>query len=203
MTRAFRRLRRCGLRCAGDERGLAAVEFALLLTPLLMFMLGAIELGFMTFSRSRVEGTLREAARMATTGDYTSSGIDDFVKDRLRITPDAEIHIVKKAYDDFDEVGKPEPLTSDVAPQGEYNVGDCFQDLNGNGYWDADAGLDGLGGADDIIYYEVEVKYPPLFSFVATPLGLGEHVTLNANTVIRNEPFANNPNAKPPVVCTH
>lgn len=189
------------LRWRGDERGIAAVEFALLAVPLLVLILGGIELGFMSFSRSRVEGTLREAARMATTGSYTGEQIDAFVESRLHLTPNAQIEITKKAYDDFDEVGKPEPLTSDVEPKGQYSPGDCFIDLNGNGVWDKDAGLDGLGSADDIIYYEVDVRYPPLFALLTKALGFGDVICLTSNTVIRNEPFANNPDAEAPTLC--
>lgn len=187
---------------ARNTRGTTIVEFAMILTPLLMLLMGAIELGHMSMARSTVEGALREAARMATTGNSTSANIDTFIKGRVQMVSGARVTIVKKAYDDFEQVNRPEPLTSDVAPIGQFNPGDCFRDLNENAKWDTDSGSSGLGGAEDIIYYEVTLDYPPLFPFMKVVPGFPDSIQLSANTVLRNEPYAKGVNFTPKIICT-
>ena len=127
-------------RLSRDARGATIVEFAFIATPLLMLLMGSVELGYMGMRRSTVEGALREAARMATTGNVTEDDIDDFIEERTKTSSDTNVTIVKKSYDDFEQVNRPEPITTDTAPTGEYNKGDCFRDLNGNNKWDAESG---------------------------------------------------------------
>ena len=41
--------------------------------------------------------------------------------------------------------------------------GDCFQDVNGNGSYDLDRGRGGMGGAEDVVRFQVRMIYPRLF----------------------------------------
>jgi hypothetical protein len=182
----LRRLRR-------DERGSTIVEFAMLLTPLITLLMGGIEAGYFAYSKAVMEGTLRTAARMATTGAYTGDEIDEYVRENLeQIGVDGDdVEIDKRSYGSFAQVNKPEPLTSDVAPiGGTPGAGDCYIDLNGDGSWSEDAGADGLGESEDIIYYQVTVSYPLLFKFMSPAFGADDgRLSLTANTTVKNEPF--------------
>lgn len=181
------------MRMLRDRRGSAIVEFAMLFGPMMALLLGGIEAGNLAYSRSVVESSLRVAARMATTGQYSAQDIDNYVKERMEgigIKAGA-VKISRRAYSSFESVANPEPLTSDVAPLGGApSSGDCYLDLNGDKQWSADSGAAGDGQSEDILYYGVEADYGLLFPFLAESLG-GKNgkLPLKANAVVKNEPF--------------
>ena len=57
-------------------------------------------------------------------------------------------------YDDFDDIGKPEPFT-DENGNGAYDAGEPYGDVNGNGQWDPDMGAVGLGAPGDVVVYRL------------------------------------------------
>lgn len=176
-----------------NERGAAIVEFAFMLTPMLLILLGGMEVGYLAYSKSVLEGAIKEASRMASTGQHSADEITDEVRERLaRIGADEEnVDIVTRAYGSFEDVHKPEPLSSDVEPLGGApSTGDCYIDLNGDEEWSEDASEAGLGASEDIVYFEVTATYPLLFSFMQKAMGAEDgQMTLVANTTIKNEPF--------------
>jgi hypothetical protein len=83
-------------------------------------------------------------------------------------------------------VGQPEPFT-DENGNDAYDAGEPYTDSNGNGGWDDDMGAAGLGGPGDVVVYSMSYDWPimiPLFQPI-----FGDHVTLQANIAVRNEPF--------------
>jgi len=188
----------CTLRL--DQKGATIVEFALILPVLCMLLLGVLDLGYRSYVTSIIQGSLHEAARMATVGNVQNSVIDQHVRDRLHdFSGDATITTSMRSYADFSGVRMPETITQDTVPIGSYNPGDCFQDANRNGQYDLDRGRTGLGGAEDVVYYEVTMSYPhivPLGSF----LGWNDDVSITSNTVLRNQPYAGR-NTAAPVIC--
>lgn len=195
MRRAFalRSLRR-------DRRGATIVEFALILPVLCTLLLGVLDLGYRSYVTSIVQGALHEAARMATVGGVPITTIQTHVQNRLqRFSSNATITVTTRSYADFTGVGIPETITQDTAPIGTYNQGDCFEDYNGNGNYDLDRGRSGLGGAEDVVYFEVTMTYPhivPLGRF----LGWSNNVTITQNTLLRNQPYAGRSTGVP-IVC--
>ena len=182
--------RRWTTRLRQDERGAAMVEFAFVVVPLVVGILGIIDFGYRMYLGAVVEGTVHRAARMAAVGTITPAQVDTYINSQLAgFSKTATIAIVKKNYIDYSGVGKPEKITQDTAPFGAYNVGDCYEDANGNGAYDADGGRSGLGGSDDIVYYKVSATFRrlvPLTSF----LGFSPTETVSSSTVLRNQPFA-------------
>lgn len=175
---------------ACDRGGATAVEFALLCAPAFLLMMGGIEMGVGMFAKARLEGTLREAARMSTTGDPGTTAldgkeIDAMVRERLRIVQDTQVDIERKTYQSFAQVGSPERKIS-----GGASPPYCFEDVNGNRIWDLDPGVKGLGRADDIVDYNVTVTYPSLFPLVTKVLSGDGTTRITARTTLRNEPFA-------------
>ena len=77
---------------------------------------------------------------------------------------------------------------------------DCFTDVNGNGVWDADPGISGQGGANDVAIYTFTVNYPRIFPVFAL-MGLGSAVTLTASTVLKNQPWATQATYTPKQIC--
>jgi hypothetical protein len=97
-----------------------------------------------------------------------------------------ELEVTTLVYGDFSEVGQPEPFT-DENDNDAYDAGEPYTDVNGNGSWDDDMGAAGLGGPGEVVVYEMRYDWPimiPLFQ----PF-FGDHVRLQANIAVRNEPF--------------
>lgn len=187
-------------RLAVDRRGLAAVEFGLIAVPLVTMLLALVDLGFRSYISTQLQGTLDQAARQVTIGGVTTSTVSSLVTDRIRrILPGATVVVTPKSYDDFADVKKPEPITTDTAPLGVYNQGDCFLDMNGNGVWDADGGQSGTGSGDDIVYYTATVSYPSIMPLRGL-LGWPTTQTITATMMMRNQPYAAQP--APKTVCT-
>lgn len=185
---------------ARNQRGATIVEFALILPVMCMLLLGTLDLGYRSYVTSIIQGSLHEAARMATIGGVPTSTIEAHVRDRLRdFSGSATITTTTRSYADFNGVRTPETITQDTAPIGTFNTGDCFQDVNGNHTYDLDRGRGGLGGAEDVVFFEVTMSYPhivPLGHF----LGWNEDVTIVQNTLLRNQPYAGRSNTTT-VVC--
>ena len=180
------------------ERGVAAVEFALLLPVLALIVIGTLEVGYRIYAVSVSNGAIREAARMASTGQYTGAEIDTHVTDQIHaFRADADVKIKKKSYSDFTGVNLPEPVVSGTVASGTY----CFDDINKSGSWEEDRGKDGLGNAEDVIYYEVTTTYPTLFKFSETVLKFDASTKVVENTIVSNEPFAAVTTSVPPRIC--
>ncbi|MBV9840696.1 MAG: pilus assembly protein [Sphingomonadaceae bacterium] len=175
-----------------DARGGALTEFGLLIVPLCVVLLGLFDMGYDSYAKSVMSGTLYRAARRATTGNYTTSQIDTWVTSQLtNFNRRATVSITKRSYYDFTGVQKPEKIVGDTVPLGVYNVGDCFEDDNGNNQYDdgTTAGNSGLGGSDDIVYYSVTMTFPrmfPLYRF----LRWSSTMSVTGTTVLRNQPYA-------------
>jgi Flp pilus assembly protein TadG len=57
-----------------DRRGAAAVEFALVMLPLITLLLGTIQFGFYFFTSQSASSAARETARRLVVGDCRASG---------------------------------------------------------------------------------------------------------------------------------
>jgi Flp pilus assembly protein TadG len=184
-----------------DTRAATIVEFALILPVLCMMLLGTLDLGYRSYVGSVVQGTLHDAARMATVGNVTTDQIQTFVQNRLQaFSRNATITTSARSYSDFSGVKVPETITQDTVPLGVYNAGDCFVDTNGNGSYDTDRGRSGTGASEDVVYFEVTMTYPHIMP-VGELFGWSGNVTTTQNTVLRNQPFGSHTNSVN-VICT-
>jgi Flp pilus assembly protein TadG len=185
---AIRALRR-------DARGATLVEFAMILPALCMLLMAIFSLGYRSYAASVLQGAIQEGARMATVGGVTQAQIDARVRYRLSNFAGnrSTITITTSSYYDFTNVSMPERITSDTTPIGTYNVGDCYEDANANGTFDLDRGRSGLGGADDIVRYQVTMTYPQIVP-VGRFLGWSDTETITASTALRNQPYAGRSN---------
>jgi Flp pilus assembly protein TadG len=181
-------------RLRSDAGGATIVEFAIILPALCTLLLAIFELGYRSYAASVLQGALHEAARMATVGGISQTQINDRVLARLsNFTQQGTVSITTTSYYDFAGVAMPERITSDTAPVGSYNAGDCYEDANANSTYDLDRGAAGTGGADDIVRYQVSFTVPrivPIYRF----LGWSQTETISGNTVLRNQPFAGRSN---------
>jgi Flp pilus assembly pilin Flp len=185
-------------RFARSNDGAAALEFALVLPPLCLILVGMFEVSMLMFTQASMEGALREAARFGMTGsvadpadrqDQILALID---KNTFNMLDDPTISFL--IYPSFGDVGEPEPYTENSVPPNEtYDAGiDGFtpsQDVNGNGVWDGDQGEAGLGASEQIVQYTVEYDWEVMTPFMAPVFGDDGKVHLKASIVLRNEPW--------------
>lgn len=182
-------------RLAASCDGATALEFAFAFPVLIMLVVGMIEVAMIMFVSVSVEGGLREAARYGITGQEPATGTREeqilAIIERHTyglVTVGAE-NVAMKSYDSFDDVGQPEPWT-DINVDGEYTVGEPYDDLNCNLQWDADRGTAGVGEAEDVVLYTVDYDWGLMTPVVGHLVGDGGTLHMSASIVVRNEPYA-------------
>lgn len=196
-------------RLARESDGVTAVEFGLLAIPLVVLLIGGLDLGYQNYVRTVMQGALNDAARIAAVenpefnydGKTTEEQVENMVAEMAgSIARDATITVKQTSYYDFSDIGDPETLMTDVNGNGEYDKddNDCYEDFNRNGLFDTDAGADGQGGSNDVVFYEARVQMPrlfPLHNFINVP----SKFDFTLDTAIRQQPYSGH--ATPPVLC--
>lgn len=211
--KTIHRMRALWARCLSNQAGVAAVELALVITPFSILVLISFDLGYQAYLRSVVQGALNDVARSASMEapdlDCTDATLVGQVQCAMKrrseiIAKDATYNVTVTNYFDFNGVNRSEKLVTDHNNNGRYDTGDCFVDLNTNNEYDSDSdpdaeiGREGVGGADDVSYYEVEVSMPRIFP-VPQFLPVSPQYQIRGQTAVRNQPYARQ--AIPPTVC--
>ncbi|MDA9918541.1 pilus assembly protein [Erythrobacter sp.] len=181
-----------------DSRAMAATEFGLIAFPFSVLLLGAFDLGYQNFLRVQMQGVLNDVARTATVQnpDFTATTgtleerIDSELKNRINLVARGATYTIEQTnYYEFSGVGRSEKLVRDVNGNGQYDMAeDCWEDLDGDGMFDDVAGRDGVGGADDVVFYEVNVEMPRLLP-MASLIGLPTNYDITARAAVRNQPY--------------
>jgi len=182
-------------RFAADRDGAAALEFALVLPPLCLILLGMFEVSMVMFTQASMEGAMREAARYGITGIDASNPatregqilaiVDQYT---LNLVDMSKATISYQVYGAFNSIDKPEPF-GDTNGNGKYDVGEPYTDVNGNGKWDADQGKNGAGDYSQVVQYTIDYDWKLMTPFVAAVMGQNGKVHLRASMVVRNEPW--------------
>lgn len=179
-------------RLRSDERGAYLIELALLLPMFLMLIMGIFDIGIAMYAKSVLAGAVEQAARENTleTSAGSQTAIDALVTQRVgTVAGYGTLSFARQNYDNFSDVGSPENFT-DSNGNGVRNPGECYQDVNGNGTWDADRGAAGQGGASDVVIYTVTLNYNRLFPLWRM-LGEPQAADIKVTTVLRNQPYTN------------
>ncbi len=172
--------------------GATVVEFALIAPILFLLMMGIIEFGLIFFLNVMLQGAVDTASRLGKTG-FAPAGVtrDSWLREQIRenmaydmVNVD-DLNISMLWYRGMQDVGQPEPCLVTTCTAGS-PPGD-FQDINGNGVWDADMGIDGSGGGSMSVAYRVSYDWD-----IFTPIMreyLGNTITLSSVAIVRNEAF--------------
>lgn len=192
-----RRMRDLFLRLSRRSDGASAIEFALVSMPVIVMIMGILEVAVILFVNVIMEGAIRDSARFGITG-YTTGGksretiIREIIDDRtLGFVDMTKVDIQTIVYPDFDSIG-PETY-ADANGNGQYDGGETFFDINGNGVWDANPGTTSAGGAGAVVVYKVSYDWPLLTGLLAPVLGHDGLFSLSVSTAVRNEPFPSPP----------
>lgn len=173
------------------DRGGTVVEFGACVSLLMLLLCAAVEFGVMFLVDSSLESAVLTASRFGITGSSgqgtsREDAILAIIADRtLGLVDMSKAVVTTKVYNSFQDIGQPEPFT-DRNGNGTYDAGETYSDLNGNGKWDADMGAAGLGGAGDVVVYNVRYPWMALTPLMAPFVG---GATLSAAVAVRNEPW--------------
>jgi TadE-like protein len=202
MMRRFRQIFHRWRRLVGCRRGVMAIEFAFTAPIAIAALAGVMELSMIMFVNTLLEGSVREASRFGITG-YIPEGVNredvirDVVADNTIGLVDMEnTQIIYQVYSSFGDIGKPEPFVDDPPENGIYDEGESYTDVNGNGQWDADMGVAGLGGPGDVVLYRIITQWTVMTPLFVPLMGDNGAMTLSASVAVRNEPYNTDP---PPV----
>lgn len=201
--------RRLVPRLRRDRRGVTAMEFALITPPMMLLLMGGLDLAHQSFVRTVMQGALNNIARTAAVedpiiqarGSTITEQVQNAIRDRiLTIAPRASVEVTQESFFEFSNIGNPEVLMRDNDGDGQYDAADddCYEDANRNDIFDTDTGIQGRGDANDVVFYTATVQMPRLIP-VHTLLPVSPTVTLQQQTAVRNQPFGVRP--IPPVVC--
>ncbi|GAA4038557.1 TadE/TadG family type IV pilus assembly protein [Parerythrobacter jejuensis] len=172
-----------------DRSGATIVEFGMISPAIIVMMLGVFDITYNMYSSSLLTGAVQQAARASALEGANASTQNAAVEAAVqRVAPHATFTHKRVAYTTFTEVGSAESY-DDLNGDSVCNDGEPFEDANGNGFWDDDRGVVGLGGARDAVVYTVSIDYPrvvPIASFIGVP----NHYKHDVQTVLRNQPWA-------------
>lgn len=181
--------------------GASVAEFAIVLPVLLLLVGGIIEMSMLMFVNVLAEGGLREAARYGITGQGATEGIRDdeiieIVNQHTHGLIDLETAgLSTLSYSSFGAIGQPEPFEDGSNGQpanGEFDVGEDFDDVNGNDTWDGDQGAPGAGGPGDVVMYELTYDWDFVTPVLGAFAGQDHGITMSASIAVRNEPYGSN-----------
>lgn len=181
MTSAARRLAAARKAWAGDKRGLAALEFALIATPFFVLIFGLIEVCLVFVANGILDHAATEASRRIRTGEIQGAGTSaaDFrtsVCDELAaiVRCDGGLRVSVQRFADFDAT-----TTTPVNP---------INPTTG----DFDATLDyEPGAASEIVVVRVFYEWELITPVITGPLAnmSGNRRLLQSTVAFRNEPF--------------
>lgn len=182
MRQSLRRLVR-------DRAGVTVVEFAIVIPVLATLLMGLGDLLYTAYLQAILDGSVQKAGRDSAleVSAIDQSSLDDEVEGAVKqIASGATFSYDRRSYSSFALV-KPEYF-DDKNGDGIRQPGECYDDVNGNGRWDADPGRLTQGGANDVTKYTVTVTYPRLFP-VAGLLGFAANGRAVATTLLKNQPY--------------
>ena len=175
--------------------GATAVEYAMILPILLLFIVGIIEFNVIMYASAVLEGATAISARSGKTG-YTASGVSQqtyiYNLAQTKVTgilDPSQLQISSKSYASFSAVGKPEPCITPISSPCPGTPGVNFVDVNHNGTWDSDQGAAGLGSAGDIVVYTISYPWHVMTPLMTPFFGTGGIITLASSAIVKNEPY--------------
>lgn len=174
-----------------NEEGASIIEFAMVIGPFMLICIAILDFGYRSYVDVIADSVSYRVAREATAGTITPKEVEDEAVRLLSplLLTDASIVVTTRSYFDFTSVGRPETISVDGNSNNDVDEGDCWIDENGNANFDMEIGEDGLGGADDVVIYSIDVESSNLTG-ISSLLGLsGNRFNVNATASGRNQPF--------------
>jgi len=177
-----------------EERGVTAIEFAVVAPVLSLLLLGIIEFALIMVVYNTMEGATAISSRLGKTG-YVGSTLTrqqtilNAIIDRTGSLIDtSKLTVTSKFYKQYDQINDPEPFI-DANGNSSYDAGETYTDINGNAQWDSDMGSSGYGSAGDVVVYKVSYPWPLATPIMSNLIGLNGIYTITTHAVVKNEPY--------------
>lgn len=189
-----------------DERGAAVMELAFVAPVMFLMVMAGFDAGYAVYLQAVANGELEARARAASLDGASESQFDRELRESMYLLLPSyadnveSVVLTKKNYTDYSRIDAAEKITTDHNgdgvldgpadwdSDGTIDTGDCWLDEDGNGEFGTNEGADGLGGADDGVYYTVTLSFPRLFP-LASMMGLPEDQTVTVRTLVINQPY--------------
>lgn len=169
--------------------GVSATEFALIAPVFLTLLLGILDIGQMGYGNAVLNGAVQKAARDSALETGDTAAADALVQQIVApVFPGATYTSSRTSYYDFADIGRAERW-NDANNNGTCDNSEAYVDENENGAWDADIGLDGNGGANDVVVYSVTASYQPVFRVPFLPEKWRTR-SVTGSAIKKNQPFA-------------
>lgn len=169
LAKVFRNFRK-------DQSGVAALEFSLVVLPLITLIATTIELGLFFFNASVLESSVRDATRLVRTGQAAFSAdpetlFRDKMCESLFLIPCADVVLEVQPYPTFADASEVEPV---------YNDDDELQPL----------GFE-IGNSGDVVIARASYQYPFITPLAGSLLSgnVNNTMEIHAVSIFRNEPF--------------
>jgi Flp pilus assembly protein TadG len=172
--RWFPRIRRFG----GDRRGVAIIEFSLVMVPFFILLFGIVEVGLVFWGGLELENATDDAARLVRTGQVQAGNFDETrvkqeICSRVSLLTNctAKLRIDVRSFESFAQMTSPEAL-------------DAAGKLK-DGYTYAP------GGPQQVVLVTTFYEWPLLNIMSSMSLSnmAGGNRLLRASAAFRNEPF--------------
>lgn len=178
-----------------DENGATVVEFGLLITPLIVLLLGSLDMGMNIYLRTVLAGALEKASRSTTIegANGQESAIDTVLTNTVKkVLPGATVTIVKGRFYRYGQLNAMERLTKDTNGNGTLDSGDCWEDIDNDSTRStvSTGELNSIGGSDDIVRYAVTVTYPR-FTPIYKLMGGSATKSITSTMLVKRQPYAN------------
>lgn len=182
-------------RLVRHRQGVSTVEFAFVAPVFIGMLLAVFEFGFAFYARAVLQGAVEEAARTASLENTQWTDISNRVSQQVRrVIPasDAETEISFSLdptyYASYNDITLPEDFEDDNNND-VWDPEECFVDRNGNDTYDYDVGLEGRGGAQDVVAIDASLTYVRPFPLWRM-FGIEPTQTISVSTYLRNQPFS-------------
>lgn len=179
-----------------DSGGATAVEFAILAVPFFMLLMGTIEFGLFTFTKVAIESATMQAGRAGSLGSCNVACMQDLIARKTHyLINGSNVAITAGVVDKATSDGGA-PFAGDLCLSTPPHIGGAcphgtgWQDLNGNGRYEAGAGSSSsLGGPGDLVEIRVSLPWHVLMPIVSQYFGDHGVVLITSNTVVKNENY--------------
>jgi Flp pilus assembly pilin Flp len=177
-----------------NEDGATMLEFAFVAPVLVLLLMGTMDIGYSMYIRTVASGTLERAARNGSLEGANFSQVEENIRLAVfDILPeyaryDENVEVSVRNYTDFSRIAAAEKITKDVNNNGVVDSGDCWVDEDNDGQFGINQGQDGIGGADDAVYYNTTITMKSLFPLYKMING-SEDKQFVVKTFVINQPF--------------
>ena len=178
------------------------MEFGLIAPVFFTLLFGMYDITHMVYARSVLVGAVEQAARTSALESGDIDEADALVLASLNpVVPGVKLASKRESYFDFNDINRPEQF-NDLNDNGTCDDGEQYIDENRSGDWNANIGVSGNGGANDVVIYTVTATYEPLFKIPFVPATWNQR-SMTSSTVKKNQPFGNQTGyADTPGTCT-